>query len=158
MSKNINRKLEAFNCQLLLQTGIKEVRQGGSSHRRCSLKKLSFSLYSPFSDAYLEFYQKSKTGPSELEGTEWAYDAPPQKKKQKKTKNKISHVKVPFFLMTKLDDERFCWKKSFGGFTTPHAALRFFHWVKIIECPLRTLPLQSARPSDNPVRWSVLQK
>ena len=157
MSKNINRKLEAFNCQLFLQTGIKEVRQDGSSHRKCSLKKLSFFLYSPFSDAYLEFYQKSKTGPSELEGAEWAYDAP-QKKNKQKTKNKISHVKVPFFLMTKLDDERFCWKKSFGGFTTPPAALRFFHWVKIIECPLRTLPFQSARPSDNPVRWSVLQK
>ena len=142
MSKNINRKLEAFNCQLFLQTGIKEVRQGGSSHRSCSLKKLSFFLYSPFSDAYLEFYQKSKTGPSELEGTEWAYNAPPQKKKKpkKKTKNKISRVKVPFFLMTKLDDERFCWKKSFGGFPTPPAALRFFHWVKIIECPYGLCP------------------
>ena len=40
MSKNINKRLEAFNCLLFLQkSSIKVVRQGSNSHRNCSIKK-----------------------------------------------------------------------------------------------------------------------
>ena len=75
----------------------------GATIADSSLELTSSSFYPPFSDAYSERCQTSKAGPSELWGRRCICSP-----------ITFSHViKVSFFLLTKVDDERFCWKKSF---------------------------------------------
>ena len=54
MSKNINTRLEAFNCQLFLQkSSIKVVRQGSNSDRSCSIKKAVLKNFAKFTENHL---------------------------------------------------------------------------------------------------------